>query len=128
MRMLIHWAINATAIWAAFRLVPGIHPQGQSVAALLVLAAVFGLLNSFVRPLLKLLSCPFLILTLGLGSLLLNAFMFWLTGWVAEAFGVGFQLSGFLPAFMGALVVTVVSALLQVLLPTGEASRKDKGA
>ncbi len=120
MRLIIHWLINAAAIWAAFQLVPGIHPQGHSVVALLALAAVFGMLNTFVRPILKMLSCPFLVLTLGLGALLLNAAMFWLTGWVAEAFGVGFQVGGFVPAFMGALVVTVVSALLNVLLPTGE--------
>ncbi|MGI5843916.1 MAG: phage holin family protein [Candidatus Xenobium sp.] len=120
MRLLLHWLINAVAIWAAFLLVPGIHAQHHSMPALLLLAAVFGLLNTFVRPVLKFLSCPMLILTLGLGCLLINAFMFWMTGWVASAFGVGFQVSGFFPAFFGALVVTVVSSLLHLILPTGE--------
>jgi putative membrane protein len=126
MRTILHWLINAAAIWAAFMLIPGIHAQHQSLPALLLLAAVFGLMNTFVRPVLKLLSCPMLILTLGLGSLLINAFMFWMTGWVASAFGVGFQVSGFWPAFFGALVVTVVSSLLHLILPTGEASQ-DRG-
>ncbi len=121
MRTILHCLINAAAIWAAFLLIPGIHAQHQSLLALLILAAVFGLLNTFVRPVLKLLSCPMLILTLGLGTLLINAFMFWMTGWVASAFGVGFQVSGFWPAFFGALVVTVVSSLLHLVLPTGDA-------
>lgn len=117
LRLLVHWVITAVAIGAAFYFVPGIHPQGQSFLALLGLAVVFGLLNAIVRPIMKLVTCPFLVLTLGLGILLINALMFWLTGWVGQAFGVGFQVQGFGPAFFGALVVTAVSFVLHLFLP-----------
>lgn len=116
-RLLLGWIINAVAILAAFKLVPGIHESAQSVPALLGIALVFGLLNAVVRPLVKLFTCPFLLLTLGLGILLVNALMFWLTGMVGSAFGVGFKVDGFGPAFMGALVVSIVSFVLNMFLP-----------
>jgi putative membrane protein len=127
-RLLIRWLINAAAIWAAFELVPGIHPTSRSLETVLGLALIFGLLNAVVRPVLKLLTCPFLILTLGLGILLLNAFMFWLTGWVGSAFDVGFRVDGFGPAFWGALIVSLTSWILNTFLGTGKHERDQESA
>lgn len=126
-RLLLNWAINAAAIAAAFHFVPGIHPEGNSLLALLGLAVIFGFLNALIRPLVKLFTCPFLVLTLGAGILLINALMFWLAGFVGTAFDVGFRVEGFWPAFMGALVVSVVSFLLHLVFPDSRGS-EDRGS
>jgi putative membrane protein len=111
--------INAAALWAATRLVPGISYVGDW-RLLFVVALVFGVLNALVRPVLMLLTLPFLILTLGLFTFLLNAFMLWLTSEASEALGLGFRVNGFWAAFFGALVVTVVSFGLSVLFKPRE--------
>ncbi len=115
--MLIIWRllINAAALWAATRLVPGISFDGDW-RLLFVVALVFGVLNVSVRPILMLLTLPFLIVTLGLFTFVLNALMLWLTSAISESLGLGFHVSGFVPAFLGALVVTVVSVLVSVIL------------
>ncbi|HEY4694170.1 MAG TPA: phage holin family protein, partial [Bellilinea sp.] len=78
------------------------------------LALIFGLVNAIIRPLLMAVSCPILILTLGLGTLLINTAMFWLAGVIGTQFGVGFTVNGFVGAFLGALVVSVVSFILSL--------------
>jgi len=80
-------------------------------------ALVFGLLNALVRPLLMLLSCPMLILTLGLFTLVINALVLLLTSALSGSLGLGFHVAGFWAAFLGALVVSIVSVLVSVLLP-----------
>jgi putative membrane protein len=107
--------INAAALWAATRLVPGITFTGDW-RLLFVVALVFGVLNVLVRPVLMLLTFPLLLVTLGLFTFILNAFMLWLTSAVSEALGLGFHVAGFGPAFLGALVVTVVSFGLSMFL------------
>lgn len=114
-RLLLRWGINAVAIWAAFASVPGIHPLDESLPSLFALAFLFGLLNAVVRPVVKLLTCPLLLLTLGLGILAVNAAMFWLTGTVGRAFGIGFTVDGWVPAVLGALVVSAVSYPLSLI-------------
>jgi putative membrane protein len=79
-------------------------------------ALVFGVLNALVRPVLFVLTFPFLLLTLGLFTLVLNAFMLWLTSGLSEALGLGFHVRGFWAAFLGALVVSIVSFALSLLL------------
>jgi putative membrane protein len=74
-------------------------------------------LNAFVRPILKLLTCPLILLTLGLFTFVINAIVLWLTSAISESLGIGFHVTGFGAAFLGALVVTVVSVLLTVLMP-----------
>jgi putative membrane protein len=74
-------------------------------------------LNVLVRPILKLLTCPLILLTLGLFTFVINALMLWLTGAVSETMGLGFHVEGFVAAFLGALVVTVVNLILSVILP-----------
>lgn len=107
--------INAIALWAATELVSGIRFSG-AWPTLLVVALVFGVLNVTVRPVLKFLTFPLLILTLGLFTFVLNAFMLWLTGAISDAFHLGFHVAGFRAAFWGALVVTIVSFVLSLFV------------
>ena len=115
MWMLWRLLINAAALWAATRLVPGIAFDGDW-RLLFVVALLFGLLNVLVRPILKLLTLPFLIITLGLFIFVLNAVMLWLTSAISDAMGLGFHVEGFRAAFLGALVVTVVSFVLSLFV------------
>ena len=115
MRFLIRLLINAAALWIATQIVPGVTHTGPWTSLLLV-ALVFGVLNAVVRPILKLLTCPLIVLTLGLFTFVINAVMLWLTSAVSESLGLGFHVDGFGSAFLGALVVTVVSVLLSVFL------------
>jgi len=115
-RFIIRWAINAFALWVAFKIVPGIHADKLSLEAVIVMAAVFGLVNAIIRPIITFLTCPLIILTLGLGTLLINAGMFWLAGKISDWIGFGFQVDGFWPALLGALVVSIVSVILSAVL------------
>ncbi|MBM4456933.1 MAG: phage holin family protein [Chloroflexi bacterium] len=115
MRFLIRLLVNAVALWVAVRLTPGITFEGDWLALLLV-ALVFGVLNAIVRPILSLLTCPLLILTLGLFTLVLNAIMLLLTAAVSGMLGLDFHVNGFGPAFVGALIVSVISILLSLFV------------
>ncbi|HEX9028886.1 MAG TPA: phage holin family protein, partial [Anaerolineales bacterium] len=109
---LYRWVINAVALYAAIVLVPGIHLRSNgtnAILAIILLALVFGLLNALLRPIIMAMTCPLLILSLGLGTLLINTPLFYLTGLIGTQFGWGFTLDGFWPAFLGALVVSIVS-------------------
>jgi len=119
MKFLIRLLINAAALWVAARLIPGIVYDGGWLGLLFV-ALVFGALNAFIRPILNLLTCPLLILTLGLFTLVLNAIMLLLTGWVSNILGLGFHVAGFWPAFWGALVISIVSFLLSLFVKDEE--------
>lgn len=115
MRFLLRILINAAALWVAAYFVAGIHAGGAG--SILAVAVVFGLVNAFVRPLLKLLSCPIIFLTLGLFTLVLNALMLMLTAWASKQIGIDFAVDGFLPAFLGALIVSIVSTVLSWFIP-----------
>jgi putative membrane protein len=119
MRFLIRILISALALWAATRLVSGITFHGSWIG-LAGVALVFGLLNSFVRPILTFLSFPLLIVTLGMFTFVLNAVMLMLTSALASKLGIDFHVSGFWAAFWGAIVVSIVSFLLSIFLPDGE--------
>lgn len=121
--LIIRLLINAAALWAATRVVPGLSFNGDW-RTLFAVALVFGVLNAVVRPVLKLLTFPFLIITLGLFIFVLNAIMLWLTGVVSEAAGLGFDVRGFRAAFLGALVVSAVSFVLSLFVG-GSAQRRD---
>jgi putative membrane protein len=118
---LLHWVFNAAALWVAAYFLPGLSFTGGLVQLFLV-AAVFGIVNSLVRPMLTVLTCPLIVLTLGLFSLVINALMLWLTGWLSSYWDLGFTVSGFWAAFWGGLVVGVVSMVLSLLFP-GPAER-----
>jgi putative membrane protein len=122
MSVVLRLLINAAALWVATRLVPGISFTGDPVL-LLVVALVFGVLNVSVKPVLMFLTFPFLIITLGLFTLVLNAIMLWLTGAISEALGLGFHVSGFIPALVGAIIVTFVSFALSMFMSSGSATK-----
>ena len=116
-RILISWIINGVALAAAAYLVPGIDMVGEPAwVTVAVMAIVFGLVNALLRPVLKLLTCPLIILTLGLFTLVINGLMLWLASWIGGQLNVGFQVTGFWPAFWGALVISVVSFVLTLVL------------
>ena len=113
MLFLLQLVINAAALWVAIQLVPGIDHTG-SWWSLMFTALVFGVLNASVRPLLKLLSLPILILTLGLFIFVINALMLLMTGWVSGMLGLGFHVDGFWAAFLGGLIISIVSLMLSI--------------
>jgi putative membrane protein len=113
MHFLLRLLITAASLWAAIHLVDGIDHRG-SWWSLLLVALVFGVLNASVRPLLKLLSIPLIILTLGLFIFVINALMLLLTAWVSTFLDLGFYVEGFWPALVGGLVVSIVSLLLSL--------------
>jgi len=115
MKILIRLLINAAALWVAVRLVPGVSFSGDG-RLLFVVALVFGVLNASVRPLLWLLTLPFLVLTLGLFTFVLNALLLWMTSALSGALGLGFHVDGFGAAFLGALVVSAVSIVLSMFM------------
>ena len=115
-RFIIRWGVNVVAIWVAFQVVPGVTPIATSVDAVVVNALIFGLVNSIIRPLLRFVTCPLIIATLGLGTLIINTCMFLLAGWIGIYLGYGFRVDGLVAAFLGALVVSVVSVPTSLLL------------
>jgi putative membrane protein len=120
-RFLVHWLVAAIALYVAVRLVPGLSYDGawQTLAGM---ALVFGFLNAVVRPILTILTCPLQILTLGLFSLVLNAVMLLLAVEVGRGLGIGFQVASFGSAFLGALVVGIVTLIMNVFM--GEDERR----
>jgi putative membrane protein len=113
MKLLFRWAITALAIFIAAWLVPGIRVDGGGWVLYAVMAVILGLVNAVVRPLLKFLTCPLILLTLGLFVLVINGLTFWLASYIAvNWFNVGFHVDGFWPAFWGALIVSIVTVVL----------------
>ncbi len=115
MSLLIRLLINAAALWATARFVDGISYTG-SWPALVGLALVFGIVNTFIRPVLRFFSFPITLLTLGLFTLVINAMMLLLTAWIAGQIGIAFTVSGFIPALIGAVCVSILSMVLSAVL------------
>jgi putative membrane protein len=121
MKLILHWLVVAVALVAAAYLVPGIRVEGNGTVAVLVMAAVLGVVNVLIRPILAFLSCGFIILTMGLFMLVINALMLWLASSIAvNWFNAGFYVDGFWPALFGSIVVSIVSFLLSMILFRGE--------
>lgn len=123
--MFILWRllINALGLLIAAWIVPGIylgaagrHPTTNDWVTLLIIALIFGVINVVIRPVAVILSLPLEILTLGLFIFVINAVMLLLTSWIAQGMGLGFRIDGFLPALLGALIVSLVSFVLGHLL------------
>lgn len=123
MSILLRLLINAAALWVATQLVDGISFTG-TVPTLLGVALVFGVLNIVLRPILMFLTFPALILTLGLFTFVLNAVMLLITSAASEALGLKFQVDGFVPAFIGALVVSIVSFALSLFVGSNDYKEK----
>ena len=117
-RLLIRWVITSIAVGVAVLVTPGISRDGSSAfVAIVVTAAILGLLNALLRPILKFLSCGLIVATLGLFIFVINGFTFWLAGLISkDVFHTGFSIDGFWPAFWGAIVISVVSFLLSIFV------------
>lgn len=125
MRILTWLVTNAVALAVAawffdgIRFTGPIHGQDEiqeKLVPLLLVALILGVVSSFVKPVLKVLSIPFIILTLGLFLLVINAAMLLLTGWLAEQLDIGFRVNGFWTAVGGAIVITLVTWVVDGLI------------
>jgi putative membrane protein len=122
MSFIIRLLVNAAALWVATRIVPGVTFDG-GVAPFLVVALLFGVINATLRPLMKILTFPLILLTLGIFALVVNGLMLWLLSSLSSSLGLGFHVSGFWSAFFGALVVSIVSALLSLTVRPNDHAR-----
>lgn len=123
MRFLIWVVVNALALAAAAWLIEGIRVEGstteEQAITLIVVALIFGVVNAVVEPIVKLLSLPFIILTLGLFLIVINAAMLLLTSWISGELGRRFEVEGFWTAVLGAIVITISTWILEAVLPEG---------
>lgn len=115
MRFFVRLLINAAALYVATRIVPGVTYAGGWLPFLGV-ALLFGVVNAYIRPVMKVLTFPVIFLTLGLFALVINGLMLWLTSALSAALALGFHVRGFWAAFWGALVVSIVSTLLSLMI------------
>jgi putative membrane protein len=117
---LIRIVATAIALWVA-TILPGIDLTGDSLLVnaltIIAVAVIFGLINAFLKPVIKLVGCVFYVLTLGLIALVVNALLFMLTGWIADQLDLPFEVDGFWPAFWGAIVVGVVAWAITLAIP-----------
>jgi putative membrane protein len=116
----VRFAVNAVALFAAIAIVPGLAVQNENWVTYVWLALFFGIVNAFIRPVLKLLTCPFYILTLGLFALVVNTILFYVTAWLSGLFGVALLIDSFGAAFLGALIVSLVHIVLYAVLPDND--------
>jgi len=116
-KFILRWVINAIALYLAVLILPGIDLRSDLVS-ILWLALIFGLVNALFRPLIQLLTCPLIILTLGLFTLVINTFLFWLTSVIGQSFGFGLMINDpvWWNAFLGGLVVSIVSVVMTLIL------------
>ena len=117
----IKWIINTIAIMIAIKFVPGIVYAGEWWGILMV-GLLFGLINTFIRPFIKLFALPLLIFSLGLFTFIINAMMLSLTSWLSDKFHLGFHVESFKAAFFGALLISLASMVLSCLIPSEEKS------
>jgi putative membrane protein len=116
-KFILRLAINAIGLYLAVLIVPGIDLR-DNLVSILWLALIFGVINALFRPLLQFLTCPLIILTLGLFTLVINTFLFWLTSVIGQSFGMALVISEpvWWNAFLGGLVVSVVSVVMTLIL------------
>jgi putative membrane protein len=123
-RFLIWVVVNAGALAVAAWLLDGIRVSGdtteEKAITLAVVALIFGLVNAIVEPIVKLFSLPFIILTLGLFLIVINALMLLLTSWISEQIGQRFVVDGFWTAVLGGIIVTIATWILEAVLPDGK--------
>ena len=117
MKLVIRWLIIAASLFVAAWVVPGIRVEGDAWVAYAVMAVVLGLVNALIRPILKFLSCGFIIITLGLFVFVINAATFLLSSNIAQNwFNVGYYVDGWGAALLGSIVVSIVSVVLSSIL------------
>jgi putative membrane protein len=121
MRFLLRTLVTAVALWITTLVISGIDVSGRGAAVntltLIAVALIFGLVNAVIKPLVHLFGCAFYILTLGLIALVVNALLFMLTGWLADQLNLPFHVDGFWPAFWGAILVSIISWAINLIIP-----------
>jgi putative membrane protein len=121
-RILLRLLVNAIALWVAVEIVPGIY--AESPLTILIVALIFGVVNAIIRPVIAFFTCPMIVLTLGLFIFVINAVMLWFTAWVARTLDLGFGITGgFWSAFWGALVISLVSFAISLLIKDEDRGR-----
>jgi putative membrane protein len=132
MRFLLRVVVSATALAVATWVVPGIQLLAGSdwtkVGTLLGAAAIFGVINAILKPLIKVIGCAFYVLTLGLAALVVNGLLLWLTSVVAGDLTLPFHVTGFWPAFWGAIIVGLVSWVLHLIIGDERRQRREPPA
>ncbi len=127
MGFLVRTVVTAVALWVATALLGGIYLVGGStlsrVLTLLAVAIIFGLVNAILKPIIKIFGCLFYVLTLGLFALVVNALLFLLVSWICSVLRLPFHVNGFWAAFWGAIIVGVVSWLINLVIPDRRAPR-----
>jgi len=125
-KLVLRWVINGAAVYAAIWVVPGIRAEGGLITYF-AMALILGLVNAIIAPVIKLLTCPLILLTLGLFTLVINGAMLLLASNISSSLRLAFEVDGFPAAFLGALVISVVSFVLSVLTGINrEDRRKDR--
>jgi putative membrane protein len=122
MRLIIRILVNAAALWIAALMIDGIDFASntggtEQFVVVLAVAVIFGLVNALIRPIVKVLTLPLTVLTLGLFTFVVNALMLLLTAWISGRLDLAFQVDGFLAALLGAVVISIVSFVLDLVLP-----------
>lgn len=115
---------SALAVWLSTLIIPGIdvtaETTGGTVGTVLLVAVIFGVVNTIIKPIVKLVGCGLYVLTLGLIALVVNGLLFWLVSWIAGLLDIPFQVDGFWSAVLGALFVSIVAWVLGLVI-------KDRG-
>jgi putative membrane protein len=124
-QLIVKIVVNAVAIWVATAVVPGVEVSGdglgRTILTLLIVGAIFGVINALVKPIVKLFAFPFYILTLGLFAFIVNAFMLQIVSWLSGQLNISFHINHFFwSAIAAAVVVTFVSMVLNLVLPDGD--------
>ena len=117
MKLILRWLIIAVSLYVAVLIIPGITVEGDAWLAFTVMALVLGLVNAIIRPILKFLSCGFIVITLGLFVFIINAATFYLASEIAQSwFNIGFYVDNFWSALLGSVIVSIVSVVLSNIL------------
>lgn len=128
MKHVLHVLVTAAALAVATWLVPGIDlltgSGGKRILTLIVVALIVGIVNAVIKPVVKTIGCLFYVLTLGLIGLVVNGLLLWLASWVAGKLMLPFHITGFVPAFWGAIIIGVVSWLLNMVIPDDDRRRR----
>lgn len=121
-QLIIRFVVNGIALWIAVLVVDGVDIEASTttgeVLTILAIAAVFAVVNIVVRPIVKILSLPLYVITLGLFTFVVNALMLLLTSWIADLLDVPFHVDGFWSALLGGLVISFVSWMINLVLPS----------
>jgi putative membrane protein len=122
MDRVIQVLINAAALYVAQLLIDGVDfdfSQPDAWWQFLIVALIFGLVNTFLKPILRLLTLPITMVTLGLFMVVINAFLLWLTGVISDQLALGLEIEGFIPALLGAIVISIVGLVLSMVVGAG---------